>query len=290
MKVVKKITEWRGIKASLGQQTLGFVPTMGFLHEGHLSLVQEAKKRADVVVMSIFVNPLQFGENEDFSTYPRDMARDQKLAEQAGVDYLFAPDVQEMYPEQTRTNIHVHEITEKLCGASRPGHFTGVATVVAKLFNIIQPDFASFGQKDAQQVAVIEQLVQDLNFPVQVLSCPIIREEDGLAKSSRNVYLSQEERKQATILYASLQQALEQINKGERRADKLKKMIQDQITSAPLAQIDYVDILSYPSLAECNHLEGKIIIALAVKFGRTRLIDNIIVNVCGEEAALCSDI
>lgn len=290
MKVIKQINEWRAIRATLGQKTIGFVPTMGYLHEGHISLVEQAKKHADLVVMSIFVNPLQFGENEDFSTYPRDLERDQNLAYQAGVDYLFVPDVAEMYPQPIKTKVQITDITDKLCGASRPGHFDGVATVVSKLFNIIQPSVACFGQKDAQQIAVIHQLVEDLNFPVKILPCPIIREADGLAKSSRNVYLTPEEREQATVLYAALTRAWEQIQAGERQTQKIKRILVEHIHSAPLAHIDYVEVLSYPSLVAQEQVVGKMMLALAVKFGRTRLIDNLLVDVRGEEATLCLDI
>lgn len=263
---------------------VGFVPTMGYLHEGHLSLVEEAKKQCSIVVMSIFVNPLQFGPNEDLDQYPRDIERDKQLASDAGVDLLFLPTVEEMYPHTQRTIIHVSELTNVLCGASRPGHFDGVTTVVSKLFNMVQPDKAFFGLKDAQQVAVIEQMVQDLNMNVEVVPCPIVREKDGLAKSSRNVYLSAEERKQALILSAALDDTLSWLSEQkEFNTQEIRQRLVDQISSQPLAVIDYVEVLSYPSLQPLpeklslsSDADQRIIFALAVRFGRTRLIDNAI--------------
>jgi pantoate--beta-alanine ligase len=275
---VRKVEDWRNIYRENKNKSIGLVPTMGYLHQGHISLVEKAKKEADLVVVSIFVNPLQFGENEDFSTYPRDLDRDAALAEQAGVDYLFIPDVEEMYPQPTQTNVTVKNITEVMCGRSRPGHFDGVATVVSKLFNIIQPDYAYFGQKDAQQIAVIEQMVSDLNSPVQIRPCPTLREEDGLAMSSRNVYLSSEEREQAVILYQTLQSSVQNIQQGERDAQYLRSEMASQISTASLAKVDYIEIRQFPSLAYQDKIEGKVILALAVKFGNTRLIDNMIVE------------
>ncbi len=211
MQVIQHITDLRqSIRSRRAEQPslrVGFVPTMGFLHEGHASLLEAARRSCDIVVLSIFVNPLQFGPNEDFERYPRDEERDLAVAEQAGTDIVFLPQVAEMYPQPIKTMVSVREVTTRLCGASRPGHFDGVATVVAKLFHIVQPDAAFFGMKDAQQVAVIEQMVLDLNLPVEIVPCPTIREADGLAKSSRNVYLNEEERKQATVLSAALREA-----------------------------------------------------------------------------------
>jgi pantoate--beta-alanine ligase len=276
---VQSIQEWRKISKENKNKKIGLVPTMGYLHQGHVSLFEQAKQEVDLVVASIFVNPLQFGVNEDYSTYPRDLNRDAALAEQAGVDYLFVPDVAEMYPTPILTQVSVKNITESMCGRSRPGHFDGVATVVAKLFNIIQPEIAFFGQKDAQQIAVIQQMVSDLNMPVQIRPCPTLREEDGLAMSSRNVYLSAEERSQAVILYHSLQLAVECIKHGERCTERLKKTMADKISSQPLAIIDYIEIRQFPSLEFKEKLEGKSLIALAIKFGKTRLIDNMIVEV-----------
>lgn len=264
-----------------GEKEVGFVPTMGFLHEGHISLVEAAKAKIDVVVMSIFVNPLQFGPNEDFDRYPRDIELDSALAEAAGVDILFTPTVEEMYPKKMLTNISVAQVTEVLCGKTRPGHFDGVATVVTKLFQIVQPDYAFFGQKDAQQVAVVEQMVFDLSIPVRIVPCPIIREKDGLAKSSRNVYLSTEEREQALVLSQSLGNAKERIHQGERSAATIRQNILTQIKEKPLAEIDYVEVLKYPELVDESELQQgeTYLIALAVKFGRTRLIDNVMVTI-----------
>lgn len=254
---------------------IGIVPTMGFLHEGHLSLVKAAREKCDLVVMSIFVNPLQFGPNEDFEQYPRNIERDRELAHSAGVDLLFTPSVSEMYPQPILTNISVSNVTEPLCGRSRPGHFDGVCTVVMKLFQIVQPDFAFFGQKDAQQVAVVTQMAYDLSVPVQVIPCPIVREADGLAMSSRNVYLSADERSQALVLSRCLREAEAWIREGATPAE-IRSRIIDRIGEMPLASIDYVEILSYPKLAALDHFRADegFIIALAVRFGKTRLIDN----------------
>lgn len=260
---------------------IGFVPTMGYLHQGHTSLVAEAKKSCDVVVMSIFVNPLQFGPNEDFSRYPRDIERDRQIAQEAGVDLLFTPSVEEMYPrKEVLTTVSVKKVSEPLCGKSRPGHFDGVSTVVMKLFQIVQPDAAFFGQKDAQQVAVITQMVDDLSVPVEIIPCPIIREEDGLAMSSRNVYLSEEERKQALVLSRSLAYAKNLLKPGIPAATIREEIIR-MIAKQPLASIDYVEIMKYPELVPAAELRtgDKICIALAVRFGNTRLIDNLITTI-----------
>jgi pantoate--beta-alanine ligase len=259
---------------------IGFVPTMGYLHEGHLSLVRAARETCDFVVMSIFVNPLQFGPNEDFERYPRDIERDREMARSAGVDLLFTPDVQEMYPHKVLTTVSVSQVSEPLCGKSRPGHFDGVATVVMKLFQIVQPDAAFFGQKDAQQLAVITQMVHDLSVPVEIVPCPIVREADGLAMSSRNVYLNPEERKQATVLFRSLKKAEELLRQGTPLPVIRREMI-GMIEAEPLAEIDYVEVLTYPQLAPAESAEKgeRIIFALAVRFGRTRLIDNWIATV-----------
>lgn len=262
---------------------VGFMPTLGYMHAGHLSLIDRARQECDIVVVSIFVNPLQFGANEDFDKYPRDNERDTRLAAEAGADFVFIPSVQEMYPQYpTKTKVVVNEITDVLCGASRPGHFEGVATVVAKLFNIVQPDRAYFGQKDAQQVAVIEKMVQDLNMPLIVVPCPTLREPDGLAMSSRNVYLSEEERKQALVLSQALKLAedLTATHAGSITPEELRSRLESHIRTAPLAVIDYIDIRTYPSLQPVETLDTDqpVLIALAVKFGRTRLIDNTILN------------
>lgn len=275
MKIIKTAA---GMREELKQRkgTVGYVATMGFLHKGHLSLAERASQETDTVVMSIFVNPMQFGPHEDFDDYPRNLKRDAQLAEQAGVDIIFYPDVKEMYPDPPLTTVNVRKVTERLCGAKRPGHFTGVATVISKFFHIIQPDRAYFGLKDAQQVAVIEQMARELYFPVTIVPCPIVREEDGLALSSRNVYLSAEERKQALILNQSLQEAKNFIDKGKLLAvSDLAAYITKRIESRPLARIDYVEVLSYPKLEPIEYVDKQpSIIAIAVYFGKTRLIDN----------------
>lgn len=285
MKVIRSIAEMRKAlreeRAVRPGLTIGFVPTMGYLHEGHASLLKAARQSCDKVVLSIFVNPLQFGPSEDFETYPRDEQRDLAVAEAEGADYAFLPSVAEMYPSPTKTKVTVEQVTERLCGASRPGHFDGVATVVTKLFNIVQPDRAFFGMKDAQQVAVIQQMTLDLNLPVEIVPCPTLREADGLARSSRNVYLSEEERKQAVVLYEALNLARSLAEADKQiTAEELKRQIEDKISSAPLARIDYAEVLSYPSLEPVDKLgdAGRVIVALAVKFGRTRLIDNVILD------------
>jgi pantoate--beta-alanine ligase len=259
---------------------IGFVPTMGYLHEGHISLVQAARAACDVVVMSIFVNPLQFGPNEDFERYPRDLERDRELAANAGVDLLFTPDVKEMYPRKVVTTVSVAEVSEPLCGKSRPGHFDGVATVVMKLFQIVQPDAAFFGQKDAQQLAVISRMVEDLSVPVEIVPCPIVREADGLALSSRNVYLTPEERKQAVVLFRSLKLAEALLATGTPLRE-IREQMTAMIKAEPLAEIDYVEVMKYPELVSAEHAEKgeRICFALAVRFGRTRLIDNWITTV-----------
>jgi pantoate--beta-alanine ligase len=259
---------------------IGFVPTMGYLHSGHTSLVEKARQSCDFVVMSIFVNPLQFGPNEDFARYPRDIERDKKIAGAAGVDLLFTPPVEEMYPEKVLTTVSVAQVSEPLCGKSRPGHFDGVATVVLKLFQIVQPDAAFFGQKDAQQLAVINQMVRDLSVPVEIVPCPIVREPDGLALSSRNVYLSAEERRQAVVLSRSLQRAGEMLVPGAS-AEAIRNEVVRMISSQPLADIDYVEIMKYPQLVPADKLQSgeQICVALAVRFGRTRLIDNLIATI-----------
>lgn len=259
-------------------RTVGLVPTMGALHEGHLSLIRAAKEECQFVVVSIFVNPTQFGPNEDLDRYPRDLERDLALCETAGADLVFAPAVAEMYGERAATFIEVEGLQDNLCGASRPGHFRGVCTVVAKLFNICWPDRAYFGQKDAQQLSIIRKMVIDLNIPVTVVSCPIVREPDGLALSSRNVYLSPDERKQALVLSRSLKMAVEMVERGERDARVLQEAIRHEIGTAPLAQIDYVAIVDSANLTPVDRIAGECLIALAVKFGKTRLIDNTVVT------------
>jgi pantoate--beta-alanine ligase len=281
MKVITTIKEMQSeiVQQKLQGKTIGFVPTMGFLHEGHLTLMKQARKENDLVVISIFVNPLQFGPNEDYASYPRDFARDRALAESEQVDYVFYPAAREMYPTPPSVKAMVQERTDVLCGKSRPGHFDGVATVITKLFNIVMPTRAYFGKKDAQQVAVIEALIADFNFPVQLVAVDIVREKDGLAKSSRNVNLLPEERQQASILYKSLQAAQAAIATGERDPGSLTNLIKEMITSQSSGKIDYVEIYSYPQLKPLEKLEGRIIIALAVKFTNVRLIDNLIIDI-----------
>lgn len=281
MKVITTIKEMQDEIVNhkgLGQ-SIGFVPTMGFLHEGHLTLISKARKENDIVVLSIFVNPLQFGPKEDFSTYPRDFERDRALAEGEKVDYLFYPSVEEMYPQVPSVKVVVQERTDVLCGKSRPGHFDGVATVITKLFHIIMPTRAYFGKKDAQQVAVIEGLISDFNFPVQLIPVEIVREEDGLAKSSRNVNLLPEERQQAPVIYRSLQEAKNAIDNGEKNPAVVTNRIKELVTNESIGKIDYVEILSYPQLKPLEKIEGSFIIAVAVKFSKVRLIDNIIIQI-----------
>ena len=259
---------------------IGFVPTMGYLHQGHITLMQEARKECDYVVVSIFVNPTQFGPNEDFDRYPRDLARDMELCSTVPVDAIFHPTVAEMYPgTASTTSVVVSQLTAGLCGASRPGHFEGVATVVTKLFNIVKPDVAYFGQKDAQQVAVIRRMVLDLNMDLEIRPVSIVREPDGLAMSSRNIFLTPEQRQGALVLSRSLGMAQERVAAGERDMKALEEAIRSMIAAEPLADIDYVSIVDYDALQPVDRLEGKALAALAVRFGKTRLIDNCILSV-----------
>jgi pantoate--beta-alanine ligase len=281
MKKIDKIKEIRNILdlERKANRSIALVPTMGFLHEGHLSLIKEARQNNDIVVVSIFVNPTQFGPNEDLETYPRDLERDAELCEQEGVDYIFNPSVEEMYGKDYATYVITEsDLTNKLCGASREGHFKGVMSVVTKLFNIIGPDNAYFGRKDYQQVAVIKKMVRDLNIPVHVIDCPIVREADGLAMSSRNTYLSFEERKDALVLNRSLKEAKERILKGEKDKKVIRQEILDKINKIPYSDIDYVEILDAITLEDIETIDKDVVIALAVKIGQPRLIDNIIVE------------
>lgn len=281
MRTVKNINELQFTVHQVKQEgkTIGFVPTMGYLHEGHLHLIKQARKTNDYVVLSIFVNPLQFGPNEDFDRYPRDFVNDEKLAKQAEVDLIFYPDVKEMYPKPLSSIIKIEKGVNILCGKSRPGHFDGVATVVMKLFNLVQPTRAYFGMKDAQQVAVVETMIKDYNIPVQLIKCETLRENDGLAKSSRNVYLSEEERELAPHIYEGLQQAVQLIQAGEINISKVKEKVAVYLKQYAKGTLDYLDILSYPQLEELNVVKGEIIIAVAVKYSQARLIDNITMNV-----------
>lgn len=264
---------------SIGK-SIGFVPTMGFLHEGHLALMERARQENDLVVTSVFVNPTQFGPNEDLEAYPRNPGKDQALMAGVGVDVAFFPAVETLYPSGYSTFVNVEgSLTLGLCGASRPGHFKGVATIVAKLLNLVQPHRAYFGQKDAQQVAVIRRMVMDLNIPVEIIPCPIVREADGLAMSSRNTYLSPAERQQALVLSQSLKAAEAAVAAGERQADALELLIRKTIEKAPSAEVDYVQIVDAHTLTPVVQLKGSVLIALAVKIGKPRLIDNCIVEV-----------
>ncbi|SDW60304.1 pantoate--beta-alanine ligase [Marininema mesophilum] len=286
MRIIETIHEARQALVER-EGSIGLVPTMGYLHAGHVSLIEQARKDCDRVVVSVFVNPLQFGPSEDLDRYPRDLERDAHLAEEAGADILFTPSVTEMYPRSTQVSLAVKGLSERLCGASRPGHFDGVATVVAKLFQIIQPSHAYFGQKDAQQLAIIQCMVEDLNFPIEIVPCPTLREPDGLAMSSRNVYLSVEERNQATILNNALSKVTTEVEKGNiTQANEVVDLVKGMIQTAPLGEIEYVEALTYPYLQPITHLKDqRVIIALAVHFGQTRLIDNVIWT--GKEDASC---
>ncbi|OCG69538.1 pantoate--beta-alanine ligase [Gilliamella sp. Nev5-1] len=256
--------------------SIGLVPTMGFLHEGHQSLMAAAKKDNQKVIVTIFVNPIQFGPSEDLDSYPRDLERDKIACEQMGVDLIFHPTASEMYMPNFSSYVDVNNLTDALCGKRRPGHFKGVCTVVTKLFNITQPDRAYFGQKDAQQLAVIKRMVSDLNFDIDIIGCPIVREADGLAKSSRNSYLSESERKAAVCLYQAIECAKEMIKQGEKSVTVIKKAMDDVISNQPLAKIDYIEFVDLASLASINMLAKDSLCALAVYIGKTRLIDNFI--------------
>ena len=283
MKIITTIHEMQQTVDELRQirKKLGVVPTMGYLHEGHLSLIHLAKQHADVVITTLFVNPAQFGPTEDFDKYPRDFGRDKKLAESAGTDILFAPSNEEMYPAGYLTVVDVGRITTVLEGKIRPTHFRGVTTVIAKLFNITKPDVAVFGQKDAQQAIVIQQMVRDLNFDVRIMIAPIVRESEGLAMSSRNVYLSEVERKESVVLHQSLQLAKKLIEYGERNCSLIISEMKKLISANLSAKIDYISITEAETLEELSVLQdgNQALISLAVRFGTTRLIDNILLTI-----------
>ncbi len=283
MERVKEISRVRELVGAAREDggRIGFVPTMGYLHEGHLSLVRILKERTDFVVMSIFVNKLQFNDLNDFDSYPKDIQRDMELAEKAGVDLLFLPDDSEMYSNNL-TVVDVHEITENLCGAHRPGHFQGVFTVVSKLFNIVQPDVAVFGQKDIQQVSGIKKMVTDLNFPIEIKVAPIVREKDGLAMSSRNKHLSSEERNNALALNRSLHRAKKMLMSGERDSSIIIEAMKEEISSVTHGDMDYISVVSFPDLKDVDRIDGDSVIALAVYFGDTRLIDNMLIEFTGD--------
>lgn len=283
MKIIETVTDMQqfALRARSEGKTIALVPTMGYLHDGHASLMREGRGRADILVASIFVNPTQFGQGEDFESYPRDMERDSRIAESAGVDVIFAPKGSDMYPAGYQTYVNVEEISLPLCGASRPGHFRGVTTVVAKLFNVVQPHLALFGKKDFQQLAVIRRMTADLNMPVEIVGMPIVREADGLAMSSRNTYLSPDERRQALCLYRTIQRVAGLYGTGEHSAARLRDAALEIITAEPSAIVDYVELRDSCSLEEVTTADDATLLALAVKIGKTRLIDN---RVLGEES------
>ena len=261
--------------------SIGFVPTMGYLHEGHTSLIERARAENDKVVVSIFVNPTQFAPSEDLDSYPRDLEKDKDLCDKAGADLIFHPDTSEMYPDSSCTFVDMYKVSKELCGKSRPTHFRGVCTVVNKLFNIIEPDKAYFGQKDAQQLAVIKRMVNDLNINTEIVDCPIIREEDGLAKSSRNIYLNEKERSAALILQKALIKSGDMIIEGERSSEILIETMRNIINSEPLAKIDYIEIVNNDTIEKINIIDlskNEVLVAVAVFIGKTRLIDNFILK------------
>jgi len=277
MKTVTTLTELRAIRAGL-PEPVGFVPTMGYLHEGHLSLARRAKEECASVVASIFVNPTQFGPGEDLSKYPRDLARDLSQLESVGVALVWTPTPEVMYPPGFQTWVTVEELTKGLEGAARPGHLRGVTTVVAKLFNAVQPRRAYFGQKDAQQAAVIRQMTKDLDFPIEIVVCPTVREADGLAMSSRNAYLNPEERKAARVLFRALSAAKAAYENGERRAETLRRIMTETINVEPLATLQYISCAEYDTLQELETVAGKALLSMAVFVGKTRLIDNFVIG------------
>lgn len=278
MKIVKTIEEVRNIISQWRAEgmSVGLVPTMGFLHEGHKSLIDRAVSENDRVVVSDFVNPTQFGPNEDLEAYPRDINHDAELCEKAGAALIFNPEPSEMYYDDCEAYVNINSLSDELCGKSRPIHFKGVCTVVSKLFNIVKPDRAYFGQKDAQQLAIIKRMVRDLNFDVQIVGCPIIREADGLAKSSRNTYLSSEERKAALILSKAIKLGEDMAKNGENDAEKIVSKMKELINTEPMARIDYVEAVDAISIKPVKKMDGAVLVAMAVYIGKTRLIDNFI--------------
>lgn len=281
MKIVKTIREIRAIseKARAEGRLVGLVPTMGALHKGHLTLAEKARAECDVVIMTIFVNPIQFGPKEDFAAYPRNLGSDAALAESVGVDYIFAPEASHMYPRPPLAFVDVNTLSDHLCGASRPGHFRGVATVVSKFFNITKPHRAYFGMKDAQQLRIIKRMNEDLDFGIEIVPVPTVREHDGLAMSSRNAYLSTEDRRRAPVLSRSLKLAQKLVNEGQRDAELIKNQMKELILSeVPDASIDYVEVVDDDTVVPIEQIEGKALIALAVRIGGTRLIDNVTVE------------
>jgi pantoate--beta-alanine ligase len=281
MKIIASVDQMKKTAERLKSKgkTIGFVPTMGFLHQGHLRLVRESLRRADATVVSIFVNPAQFGPGEDFKDYPRDLKKDSELLKKQGVDYLFVPEPDEMYPGGYKTYVEVHDLQTKLCGRSRPTHFRGVCTVVLKLFNIVKPDISFFGQKDAQQAIIIKRMVRELNSDVQVEVLATVREKDGLALSSRNIYLNKEQRKAALVLSKSLKEAEAMVRKGERDAAAILDRVKEIIGKEPLARIDYIEIVDMEELKPITRIEKQALAALAIFVGKARLIDNTILSV-----------
>ena len=279
MKIIETVREVREQVRAWHREGLavGLVPTMGYLHEGHKSLIDKAVAENDRVVVSVFVNPMQFGPAEDLESYPRDMERDAALCREAGASLVFHPQPEEMYPKDFSSYVDMNTLTGGLCGKSRPIHFRGVCTVVAKLFHIAEPDRAYFGQKDAQQLAVIRHMVNDLSFGIEIVGCPIVREDDGLAKSSRNTYLNQEERKAALVLSQSLKKAAESVENGEKNAEALAEEIRNVIQAEPLARIDYVEVVDWNTLEPVAEIQKPTLVAIAVYIGKTRLIDNFII-------------
>lgn len=279
MTIIHPIKEMQDLSRSivLEKKEIGFVPTMGALHEGHLSLVRRAKKGNDIVVVSIFVNPIQFGPQEDLDRYPRDIEGDSEKLKNEDVDILFLPEIKDMYPDGYKTYVEVKEISQRLCGAFRPGHFTGVATVVAKLFNIVRPRRAYFGLKDYQQSVIIKKMVEDLNMDIEIITCPTVRESDGLAMSSRNLYLKPDERRAATVIYRTLTGVSELIKSGERNVTHIKEFMKRSLLSEPLvSSIDYAGLYDPDTLEELIELKDRILVAIALKIGTTRLIDNLV--------------
>lgn len=277
MRLITDVKEMRRFseEARRAGKTIAFVPTMGYLHEGHLSLLREGKRKGDVLVMSIFVNPTQFGPGEDYADYPRDMRRDMEMAEGVGVDVVFNPDVRDIYPQGFQTYVRVEGVTKNLCGLSRPGHFQGVATVVLKLFNIVRPHIAIFGEKDFQQLVMVKRMIKDLNMDIEIIGMPTVREGDGLAMSSRNSYLNPEERKAAQAIYRSLLRGKEVFDKGVIDVDRILGEVRKVIEGEPLIVVDYIKLCDMNTLQDINIVEGEALLAIAVRVGKARLIDNI---------------
>jgi len=278
MQIIKTIQAMkeRSSQARREGEAIAFVPTMGFFHEGHLSLMREGRKLGDLLVVSLFVNPTQFGPNEDFKKYPRDFEKDRKMAEEVGTDILFSPEAGEMYPPDHQTIVRVERVTQNLCGRSRPTHFQGVATVVTMLFEIVMPQVAIFGEKDYQQLVTIKQMVSDLHMNVEVVGMPTVREADGLAMSSRNTYLLPGERKAASSLHRSLQKAKELLQKGEQNADRILQEMKRILQAEPLVRMDYIQVCDARTLEDVKRIEGDVVVALAAYLGKTRLIDNFV--------------